>query len=325
MEDDTMTNADTKADAKVEKKAREGRSPGFPFIDLEKALERAEQFRVAEGKHSVPADSAKKAWKFGDESVIARRTVASLGYYGLFDDEGHGPKRKVKLSESALKILLDKQPVSPERDALIQTAALTPPAFKELWEKWGNELPSDTTFETYLIRDRGYSSGGAKDLISAYKNTLAFAKLYKSAKPLVADGRLSDPPPAQIDVGDFVQIEIDGVFQLPKAKRVRAIREDQGKNWIFIEGSETGIPMEQARLEQKGSVNNDKPLIPPTLAEAPLPVGEREWLRGPLSKDVSYRLVVAGDLGPKEIGKLITLLKAQQSVLSGDDGEETDA
>jgi hypothetical protein len=79
--------------------------------------------------------------------------------------------------------------------------------------------------------------------------------------------------------------------------------------------------MEQARLEQKGSANADKVLIPPTFAETQLPAGEREWLRGPLSKDVSYRLVVAGDLGPKEIGKLIKLLKAQQSVLSDDDEE----
>jgi len=35
-------------------------------------------------------------------------------------------------------------------------------------------------------------------------------------------------------------------------------------------------------------------------------------------------LVVAGDLGPKEIGKLIKLLKAQQAVLSDDDSEDAD-
>jgi hypothetical protein len=43
----------------------------------------------------------------------------------------------------------------------------------------------------------------------------------------------------------------------------------------------------------------------------------------PLSKEVSYRLVVAGDLGPKEIGKLIKLLKAQQAVLSDDDDSDS--
>ena len=46
---------------------------------------------------------------------------------------------------------------------------------------------------------------------------------------------------------------------------------------------------------------------------------EREWLRGSLSKEARYRLIVSGELGPKEIGKLIKLLQAQQAVLSDDD------
>lgn len=87
--------------------------------------------------------------------------------------------------------------------------------------------------------------------------------------------------------------------------------------------------MEQARIEQKGSgQTKDNPfVIPPTLAEPPgahLPAGEREWLRGPLSRETSYRLIVTGEPGPKEIGKLIKLLKAQQAVLSDEDGDEGD-
>lgn len=47
--------------------------------------------------------------------------------------------------------------------------------------------------------------------------------------------------------------------------------------------------------------------------------GEREWIRGPLSKDANYRIIVTGDLGPREIGKLIKLLEAQKAVLADDD------
>ena len=49
---------------------------------------------------------------------------------------------------------------------------------------------------------------------------------------------------------------------------------------------------------------------------------EQEWLRGPLSQDTSYRILVKGDLGPKEIGKLIKMLTAQKSVLSEDEEDE---
>jgi len=48
---------------------------------------------------------------------------------------------------------------------------------------------------------------------------------------------------------------------------------------------------------------------------------EREWLRGSLSNDTSYRLIVSGHLGPNELGRLIKLLQAQKAVL--EDSEDT--
>jgi hypothetical protein len=173
-----------KGKATAAKKAREGRSPAFPVIDLKKALERAEQFRLAEGKHSVPSASAKKAWNLGDDTVAGRRTIAALGYYGLFEYEGAGDNRKVRLSDNALKILLDKQPESPERDVLIKKVALVPAIHRELWVKWGPELPSDASFETFLVRDRGFSTGGAHDFMPVYKSTLTYAKLGQSDRML---------------------------------------------------------------------------------------------------------------------------------------------
>jgi len=57
----------------------------------------------------------------------------------------------------------------------------------------------------------------------------------------------------------------------------------------------------------------------------PLAKAEREWLRGPLSKETTYRPIVSGELGPKEIGKLIKMLQAQKAVLSDDDDEKEEA
>lgn len=51
---------------------------------------------------------------------------------------------------------------------------------------------------------------------------------------------------------------------------------------------------------------------------------EREYMRGSLSKNVSYRLIVDGELGPKQIGKLIKLLEAQKAVLDDDDDDHSD-
>ena len=81
--------------------------------------------------------------------------------------------------------------------------------------------------------------------------------------------------------------------------------------------------MEELLLEQKGAPAPAK--TPPKLAlpeqvfETPVTAGEKEWLRGPLSKATSYRLIVIGEVGPKEIGKLIKLLEAQKLVLDDDE------
>ena len=108
----------------------------------------------------------------------------------------------------------------------------------------------------------------------------------------------------------------------PALTRIGAMRA-----YGLVEGAGDDLRISNDAVTALSGQSGKLPLTPPTLAETPadrLPAGEREWLRGPLSRDTSYRLIVAGDLGPKEIGKLIKLLKAQQAVLSDEDGDEGD-
>ena len=49
---------------------------------------------------------------------------------------------------------------------------------------------------------------------------------------------------------------------------------------------------------------------------------EHEYLRGLLSRDSRYRLLVSGDIGPKELGKMIKLLQAQKAILEDDTDKE---
>ena len=113
-------------------------------------------------------------------------------------------------------------------------------------------------------------------------------------------------------------------------RRIRGKQERDGAWWVFVEGSETGIPMDEAVIMEKAKQEAPPPKAPPTMpleaaaksvatATADLTVGERDWLRGPLSKGVSYRLLVSGEMGPKELGKLIKMLEAQKAILDDDD------
>lgn len=78
--------------------------------------------------------------------------------------------------------------------------------------------------------------------------------------------------------------------------------------------SETGKePMQQQSLQ------NQAPATPARNAyvaeEVSQSSSESEWLRGPLSKSSSYRLLIKGDPGVKEIDNLIKILTAQKAVL----------
>lgn len=260
------------------RKPRQGRSPAFPFISLNKAIERAETFRVAEGgrpKHFSPLVSACKAWGIGVKTGPGIQTVAALGHYGLFEFQGSGEKRSARLTDLALRVLLDKQPLSPERDELIRQAALAPRIHAELWKNWPEGLPSDPTLETYLVRDRGFSESGARDLIAQFKETIAFAKLGQPGIIPPAQGAEIKEKIAEddIEVGDLIRAEIGGMLVPEKPVRVRAIQEHEGRPWVFVDGHEAGILMENAILEQKGNGEDD----PKSLVAAPRLPLEEAW------------------------------------------------
>jgi hypothetical protein len=257
------------ASAAAPKKPRQGRSPAFPFISLGKAIEKAEALRVAEGgrpKHFSPRAAIAKAWDMGEKTGPTKQTIAALGYFGLFEFQGASEDRGARLTETALHILLDKQPVSPERDALIQKVALIPAIHRELWTKWKAELPSDPTLETFLVRDKGFSEDGAKDLIEEYKATLAFAKL--TGPSTIPVDKPVDEHPTIAEVGDLVQIEVNGALAFEKPKRVRAVQEHESKLWVFVDDIEAGALMEQVEVIEKGvgsaatAASNQAPRLP---------------------------------------------------------------
>lgn len=263
-----------------------GRSPGYPFVALGKAVGRAKTFYDVEGRHLVPVSSVYAAWVLSPKATASRQTLAALKQYGLAEDEGAGSNRKVKLTERALHILLDKREESPERAKLIREAALTPTIYKIMWDKWGVNLPSEATIQTFLILERGYNEDSTPDVIKNYKNTLGYAGLDEpdnmpaetedeATKKEDDDGELPE-------VGDLVQIEINGAFQLENPALVRAIQEHEDETWVFIEGSETGIPMEQMIITQKGSgsgegnIHTQPPVLPENQDTPPKPGSRKD-------------------------------------------------
>ena len=161
---------------------KRSRSPSYPFVNLETALKRAKEFFDHQTRHAVSVSIAVKDWNYNEKSSGGLQTAAALISFGLMRDEGSGTKRKLQLTDEAIRIILDERPDSPERESLIKHAALNPKIHGELWKKWGLNLPSDEQFRYTLTVEwePKFNKNAADSFIREYKDTLAFAKLTES-------------------------------------------------------------------------------------------------------------------------------------------------
>lgn len=252
----------------------QGRSPAYPYIGLGKAVERLQKIVDAGvARNAYPPETFYKLWDLGAQSSGARQTMAALNHFGLVEYDGRGDSRKVKVSELGLKIALDRVPNSHERIQAIQLAALTPIIYSDLYQRYKHMLPADVVLMTYLTRDRAYNPTAAASLIDEYRDTLSFAQLDKPEDDLKSNKLQNAGGPAEVQVGDSVLIEIDGVLQFKEAKRVEEIQELDGTVWVFVEGEKTAVRLDQV-VVQEGT--NRTAVLPPTRSMLPPKVPEKQ-------------------------------------------------
>ena len=134
--------------------------------------------------------------------------------------------------------------------------------------------------------------------------------------------------PKSVDTGDLVQWTSGGVDQFETPRRVQSVHRRNGKEWAFVEGTNTGVPLSELTVVPPKSGAPAPPSTTPSTTAPADPIAspstnkEHEYLRGVLSRDTSYRLLVSGDIGPKELGKMIKLLQAQKAILEDEPDKE---
>ena len=156
-------------------KRPKGRSPAYPAINLETAIQRARQLHARERQHPTPVATIAAHWNYKSLNGPGSQTLAALKKYGLIEDEGAGSERKARLSELADVILA--HPDGEHQQAAIREAALRPAMHRELWEKYHDDLPSDRNLRWELTHERGFTETGAHEFIPVYKATVSFARL----------------------------------------------------------------------------------------------------------------------------------------------------
>jgi len=168
--------------SKESQKRKRARSPNYPGIDLKEALKRAQELQKAEDRNAAPINVVLGHWGYKPNSGPGLVAVAAMKKFGLVVDEGSGDRRKVRLSDAAIRILLDEREDSSAKLRAIQEAALRPTIHAELWQRYGGSLPSDQNLKYYLRTERTFTEAGAEEFIRQFKGTLDFANLLNGGK-----------------------------------------------------------------------------------------------------------------------------------------------
>lgn len=193
-EEKKTQSAATAADPKKSKP----RSPGYPGIALDVALDKIRDVHKSIGKHEANEASVYKALGYKGRSGASAVILAAIRAFGLADSTNGN----VKVSNLALRILLDNREDTTEKRAAIREAALKPAMHQYMLEKYGeiDELPADSVMEYHLVFDKGFTEPGAKQFIEQYKATMAFV----GGAP---DGNM--PSDGQDDQGRETQMELN--------------------------------------------------------------------------------------------------------------------
>lgn len=153
----------------------------FPFINLEGAMQRAEQVFEADNQcRPMAVLTLFEVWGYSSKSSGGHQTIGALKLYGLMDDTGKGAERRIFLTEYAKRYFLDER--ESERKNALKQFALSPPLLASLWEEWGASPPADNIARSHLKLDRGINDQSSRALLGIYKDNIDFADLKGSDK-----------------------------------------------------------------------------------------------------------------------------------------------
>jgi hypothetical protein len=213
--------------------ARGPRSPNFPAITLQDALTKARVLYDKDRRASVSAKTVLAHLGFSEKlSGSSARVLSALKQFGLMDENAG----QYRVTDAAFRLFTLSES-SPERQKALQDCARKPTIYREVLDKYEDGLPSDAALSDYLLLNKKFNPVSVPSFIRVFKATLEFAKLTPGAYTGVTE---REKP--SIAVGDFVQWESQGVLQF-EAKKVVAVTPD--RTHLYVEGSQTGIPMEQ--------------------------------------------------------------------------------
>jgi hypothetical protein len=316
---------DQEAGAVASPKAPKERSPSFPFIPLQTAVRRLEEFDRHFGRHPTPANHVGAAWGMKPASSKAAQTVAALKSFGFVDYDGGGPARLTRLTDLA-KTYLRAQQESVKHE-VIQAAAMKPKVIHAFFREWGADRPTDPVCLDELILKRNFTEAAARLFLKVYDQTIDFAGLANSDMEGIGNPATDDmheeeerdtnnpsDPPKPIKAGDMVQRDVDGLLSFPAPRKVTEVFYDQNAGWmVSVDGYAGAFPMSEIQpFTPPASLPKEPPPSMVQMAATGPSGGEKDPIETFLSNG---RLQINANVGLQGIGRLRQVLEKYEELL----------
>ncbi len=236
----TNENEESETSENGESTIKKHRSPNYPYIGLEAAIERTSELQKEAGVHPIRVTTAWETWNYKKGS--GNQIVAALDAYGLISVEsGIADTRQIKLTLEARKILDNIS----ERGALLRTAALSPILHKEIWEYFNGDLPpKDSVIREYLVYQKNFNPAYVDKFIEQFRATLAFANVTKSDKVDIVEKAEINSDDGQVGGKEMIVAEeVRKVNELPAGKIFKASIEVSANGMldVIFAGSMNGV------------------------------------------------------------------------------------
>ncbi len=147
------------------------RSPRFPFIPLEEAVETLRKLKAFQSDPDKPLRRPEmlKALDYASFHGAAVKTIAALRAYDLLERKDDG----ATISEVGRGILTSDSPEM--KREFLQRAALSPMAFRKIWRRARHCTREELKA---MLLERGFTESGAEKASAIYRENDHFAALH---------------------------------------------------------------------------------------------------------------------------------------------------
>jgi hypothetical protein len=152
------------------------RSPNYPGYSLKDCVGFLKKLYEKYKNKEVYWNDAINQIGHSPTSSTGGRAISALTSFGLLEIRGTKNDKFVKATKLAQEIMLENE-YSSEWYESLRKASLVDGSMKEVWTKWGKEIPHQDTIIKSLQLDMDYSPEGAKRFAAVIVDTYNFAKL----------------------------------------------------------------------------------------------------------------------------------------------------